>query len=1056
MPAPMRQEQEGSPSARPFAFPEGVQVLGRNLYSLVSFHEFITRLFETVGIASVCEIGIEFGQMTRWLTGLADEGHIAYVGVDPAPRVGNELFARNRARIVVARSLDFFRSRPGAGFDLYLIDGDHNYFTVKHELAAALSPSRPGKAIALVHDVLWPCGRRDFYYAVGDVPPEARHPYAMDARILPGNSGTAPYGLESVGQFGIALAEGGPRNGVLTAVEDAVAEGGAAGRALRSVVIPYAYGLAVVWDEARLSVGERGAMQALAEEIGRVAPMLQRLETNRIDLFTALIAAQQREAEHVARAKMEALGSGLSPPSLLAAATPPVTHPAGPATGWVEWVRLGLQHYAALRRPRTIRRLADLARHIDQDIDVVSFDFYETLVHRRVAPPDLVKWRTASFAASLLRRMGHAMAPAQFQKIRDREERRLRDHNLHVGGHDHECRLDEILSATLGTIVGQQPDPALLDCLVEFEAAAECAVIQAAPGARDVLKSVQAMGKRIVITTDMYLAEAHIRRIAEAAGLAPHVERYYVSAEHKRAKHSGRLFDVIAQDLAVPPGRLLHVGDSLIPDYLQPSARGVRAVHLFDGGAIRHRDRLAREIEAFNGRQGPASRADRRLLGQFGLLPERWAEQARAADLRRVLAGVAPSLLAFGAQALHDILALAVDRVYFIAREGIFLEKLFAALGDACLAWRLAPRRPVFKVLRVSRLALVAAQFTSIDDVHTLLDLVQFRHGAFSLANFLSAWGLDRQGFSPAVAALVDAHQGLTDADAFVALLRDTPLGPEIAARLTEARRQALGYLVQEGLLDGGRVALVDTGWGATIQSLLTRLLREAGAGTQVFGLYLGADRRAVELDAAAPQSHVLPGYVLDYGREPVTVAALRPAFPVIETLVGDDREPSTRGYAGRDGRWEPVPTPHRASAATIALQDRFQSAVLALAPDFMRGFEASALSPARIVTLYRERLQRYLLRPRAGEIAELAAAEFAYDWGDPEKRPLLLARSLAHWLAPRRALAGAIRSAWPQASLHRLGFPFARIAFNRLNTLGDRYPGLRGRLAARLRRRQP
>ena len=51
--------------------------------------------------------------------------------------------------------------------DVALIDGDHNWFTVYHELRMLSETARKGGAplpVLVMHDVGWPYGRRDLYY----------------------------------------------------------------------------------------------------------------------------------------------------------------------------------------------------------------------------------------------------------------------------------------------------------------------------------------------------------------------------------------------------------------------------------------------------------------------------------------------------------------------------------------------------------------------------------------------------------------------------------------------------------------------------------------------------------------------------------------------------------------------------------------------------------------------------------------------------------------------------------------------------------------------------
>ena len=62
-----------------------------------------------------------------------------------------------------------------------LVDGDHNWYTVDLELRMLAEAARREDEplpILILHDVLWPYGRRDLYYDPTNIPSEFRQPYA--------------------------------------------------------------------------------------------------------------------------------------------------------------------------------------------------------------------------------------------------------------------------------------------------------------------------------------------------------------------------------------------------------------------------------------------------------------------------------------------------------------------------------------------------------------------------------------------------------------------------------------------------------------------------------------------------------------------------------------------------------------------------------------------------------------------------------------------------------------------------------------------------------------
>jgi len=144
--------------------------------------------------------------------------------------------------------------------DVALIDGDHNWFTVYHELRILSETARRAGAplpVLIMHDVCWPYGRRDLYYAPERVPEEFRQPYEMKG-IRPGSPRVLAHGGLNPLHYN-AVMEGGARNGVMTALDDFVA---GYDRPLRIVVLPVYFGLAIVVEAARLE-REPGLAQLL-------------------------------------------------------------------------------------------------------------------------------------------------------------------------------------------------------------------------------------------------------------------------------------------------------------------------------------------------------------------------------------------------------------------------------------------------------------------------------------------------------------------------------------------------------------------------------------------------------------------------------------------------------------------------------------------------------------------------------------------------------------------------------------------------------------------------
>jgi len=212
----------------------------------------------------VVEVGALRGENTEQVLerlGPSVEFHV----IDPVPDFDPaEHEARFAGRYVFHRDLSVNVLGELPPMDVALIDGDHNWYTVNTELRLLARVSRAAGAplpVCICHDVGWPYGRRDLYYDPDNIPAEHRLPWRR-AGIRRGQSELVEGGGGVNAELANADHEGGPRNGVLTAIEDFVAGHDVR---LRLVVLPVYYGLAILVEEALLA--ERPDLAAVLDRL---------------------------------------------------------------------------------------------------------------------------------------------------------------------------------------------------------------------------------------------------------------------------------------------------------------------------------------------------------------------------------------------------------------------------------------------------------------------------------------------------------------------------------------------------------------------------------------------------------------------------------------------------------------------------------------------------------------------------------------------------------------------------------------------------------------------
>jgi hypothetical protein len=275
-------------------------------YSLAEFAEVIFAAFDAAGVRSVVEIGA--GDFTEELASWTESRAGVLSAIDPVPsaRVRSVAACRDNTTLHERSSLSVLPDLPA--HDAYLLDGDHNHFTVSGELAAIRRTAEAAGTHPLVvlQDVAWPAGHRDQYYDPEAIPEQARQPYRYEG-VLPWEDETlASRGFRGEGAFAFAIHEGGPGNGVAQAVEDFLA----AHDGYDVISLPCIFGLAFLF------MRDSPWASALGDAIGAFDdhPLLARLESNRLLLYLTVLdlqdclGAERRRAARVEADLREELG----------------------------------------------------------------------------------------------------------------------------------------------------------------------------------------------------------------------------------------------------------------------------------------------------------------------------------------------------------------------------------------------------------------------------------------------------------------------------------------------------------------------------------------------------------------------------------------------------------------------------------------------------------------------------------------------------------------------------------------------------------------------------
>jgi hypothetical protein len=256
------------------------------LHSMANFDPIVEGVLDIVGARRIVEVGAEGAIFSSWLAGYARSHGGDVRCVDPAPSEALRDLAGRADGVTLLERYSPAALEELQDADTYFLDGDHNWHIVSGELRGIrdrlLDAEAP--ALAILHDVHWPCARRDFYYEPERIPADERQPYSYESGVSPDEPGLDPHGFRGAGVFAVAEREGGPRNGVLTAVEDFLEET----PGLVHRIVPCVFGLGFLYSSSAPWAEQLDAYLAPYDR----SPLLERLEANRIAMFLQILRLQ--------------------------------------------------------------------------------------------------------------------------------------------------------------------------------------------------------------------------------------------------------------------------------------------------------------------------------------------------------------------------------------------------------------------------------------------------------------------------------------------------------------------------------------------------------------------------------------------------------------------------------------------------------------------------------------------------------------------------------------------------------------------------------------------
>lgn len=436
-----------------------------------------------------------------------------------------------------------------------------------------------------------------------------------------------------------------------------------------------------------------------------------------------------------------------------------------------------------------------------KNIKLLSLDVFDTLFHRVCNPDALIELSCKLLALKL------GLPPETVVKVRFEAAKKLREQTAGTSpDNDHEYLFDDLvqpMATELNKVLkmGREELCQIVSDSLSLEIQLEKGAIFPNHEMIKLARDTKSSGIDICATSDMYHSRDTIHGLLGAVGADDlfNPEDIFVSAEHSATKYSQRLFKKVAAVKGIDLNQVAHIGDNPKADIGAPAALGIQ---VFNYDADRHHRRYSEGRNATN---------DARLLPHVAHTAGLEAlDKDNIHD--RIASALAPALCYFTIELAETVLADARSSVWFMARDGYLLKRLYDTLNTGNLppsAYLYVSRKstsPASSLTYGIREAFLAEWNGENRQVQTMLSPIGLcdEH----LSELLRSYGFENA--EEELAYVADPR--------LVALLNDPTVTKAMQDTGNEARQRLNLYLKRTGFTDQTRPAVVDVGWAGQIQ----------------------------------------------------------------------------------------------------------------------------------------------------------------------------------------------------------------------------------------------
>jgi predicted HAD superfamily hydrolase len=456
--------------------------------------------------------------------------------------------------------------------------------------------------------------------------------------------------------------------------------------------------------------------------------------------------------------------------------------------------------------------------NIPSSIQLVSFDIFDTLIHRRLAKPTdifasirskLCECNISLFCSSIVQ---------EFPSLRIEAEKSARQKRQNSHG-DSEVTLSEIYDEFKKN---NSIDENSVKLLIETELAMENTFIYLSPHGKKLYDATKLQGIKTIFVSDMYLPTSFIKEIMIRLGyIECNDSNLFISCNIRKNKHHGLLYDHISKQFNIKFKNWMHIGDNLHSDIKMADKRGIKTLHASyaDVGKNLHRNYLLNDSL-------PCSIVESLDQKHFST-----PDNINCDFSKQGYAVFGPLAFGFYIWLLKQFREYNPDKILFFARDAQLIMKIHEIiskrinlLDDIPFSYVYASRKSLFEMgLDLTRLNYLINGKSpgNVTEIFEKLGL--------DTKNYLLL--ISGSGLSP--------ETKIEEKNRYQMRKLLNKLYESLLAKSSESRRLFQSYFC-DIISDSKKVAIVDIGWSGNIQSSFLRSIGEKWASAEYKGFYLG------------------------------------------------------------------------------------------------------------------------------------------------------------------------------------------------------------------------